>query len=95
MKKRLLNKSFTTLSLVFLGMLAGCRDGEPAGNPPASSRPVHYACPAHPMEVSREAGSCPECGAQLVAQKSVGTYICVDHFESAGVLSGELSLIHI
>ncbi len=88
MQKRLMEIVIVLPALACVGALSGCRDGAPAGTSPAVSRPVHYACAAHPLVVSREDGACRECGAALVAQKSVGTYLCVDHFESAGVLPG-------
>ena len=88
MQKRLMEIVIVLPALAYVGALSGCRDGAPAGTSPAASRPVHYACAAHPLVVSREDGGCGECGAALVAQKSVGTYLCVDHFESAGVLPG-------
>ena len=88
MQKKLMEIVIVLPALACVGALSGCRDGAPAGTSPAASRPVHYACAAHPLVVSREDGACSECGAALVAQKSVGTYLCIDHFESAGVLPG-------
>ena len=88
MQKRLMEIEIVLPALACVGALSGCRDGAPAGTSPAASQPVHYACASHPLVVSREDGACSEGGAALVAQKSVGTYLCVDHFESAGVLPG-------
>ena len=84
----LMKNLFAVLALGGVCVSSGCRDGSRDGGQDASSRPVHYACAAHPRHVSREAGLCSECGRELVAQKSVGTYLCIDHFESAGVLPG-------
>ena len=84
----LMRNLFAMLALGGVCVFSGCRDGSRDGDQTSSSRPVHYACPAHPLIVSREAGSCASCGKGLVAQKSVGTFLCIDHFESAGVLPG-------
>lgn len=81
------------LVLAAVGALTGCREGskEKGSAPESSSGPAHYSCSEHRLIVSREEGSCTVCAAKLIRQKTGGTFLCIDHFESASVTPASCS----